>query len=593
MVSLDSRSRAWSVAASVAVLIALFSGQAVAADFRIRLHRQQGKQVHIYHDRVQGGLEGTVEINIGATQCKPDTGEVLKPGRGGDSLATLIVLDRGGTKTTGMGQYSEAMRNAVGGFLESIVGKGPGDKVAIIDTAGRDTVPHRLGPTDKAGDVKAFLAGLPDPSGSGADVYGVANMGLAELDNAGCRLGAVILISDGIDPTAEATDKATDNQALFIREARKRGVPVAAIHVDRSGDKKADAGAKFRNGRARLVEVANETNGDLRYIAGDAQLETNLRQKLDDLGQLFSQVDRTTCTLCGKTESKDAALIDFKVKKGATVIGQSLTSPPPRISVAADDYGSCDLAATASTSEAGAVGPSCKVDQDCDANSKCAEGHCAKRRTIKDLVPWLAAGLVGLGLLLGLFAWRRAAKRRQELAAAEARQREASLREQLASAETARRVAESAALAAANREPVAAGSNRDADVDRLLNPEIVRLQSAPGSAETFDRVLKAGVYLVGGGEDVDLRFHSPTVSTHHAQLDVDRSGVIRVMDLKSSNGTFVNQTRIAPRLPVELRVGDTLSLSLSVVLQVYPIAPSGGNGPNVRNARGGRTVLGD
>ena len=81
MVSLDSRSRAWSVAASVAVLIALFSGQAVAADFRIRLHRQQGKQVHIYHDRVQGGLEGTVEINIGATQCKPDTGEVLKPGR--------------------------------------------------------------------------------------------------------------------------------------------------------------------------------------------------------------------------------------------------------------------------------------------------------------------------------------------------------------------------------------------------------------------------------------------------------------------------------------------------------------------------------
>ncbi len=564
-----------------------------AADVRIRLLRQQGKQLHVYHDRAAGAADGAVEVLVGATACKAVAGEVLRPGRGGDSLTTLIVLDRGGTKTTGMGRYTPQIREAVGGFLESVVGKGPGDKVTIIDTSGRDRDPKSLGPTDKSGDVKAFLASLPDPSGSGADVYGVANLGLAELDRAGTRLGAVIVISDGIDPAADKDPGATDNHALFISSAKKRGVPVAAVHIGRSGEPGGDA-TKLRNGRSRLTQVANETNGDVVSVAADADLARNLRKELDSLGRLFAQVDRTTCQLCGKTEAKVGALVDLKVKKGGAVVAQSLGSPPPRVDVASDDYGSCD-AADAATTTGDAVGPACKTDADCNADSKCdaAAGHCVRRKTVKDLVPWLAGGLVALGALLGLWAWRRGEKRKRNALAAEAAERERQLKEQVDKAEMGRREAEADRQAAIAQAAQAAlrPQGRDPALDQLLNPDVLRLAAAPGSAEGFDRVLKAGVYLFGAAEDADLRFQSGTVSTNHAQLEVERGGTARIMDLGSSNGTFVNQMRINPRQPVELRVGDVIGLSRNVLLQIHALAPSGQGGPAAPRAGRGRTML--
>lgn len=569
------------------------ASDAQAADVRIRLLRQQGKQLHIYHDRATGAADGTVEVLVGATACKAVPGEVLRPGRGGDALTTLIVLDRGGTKTTGMGRYTAQIREAVGGFLEGVVGKGPGDKVTIIDTSGRDRDPKTLGPTDKSGDVKAFLADLADPSGSGADVYGVANLGLAEIDRAGTRLGAVIVISDGIDPAAEKSANATDNHQLFIKEAKKRGVPVAAVHIGRSGEPGGDA-TKLRNGRSRLTEVANETNGDVVSVPADANLAVNLRRELDQLGRLFAQVDRTTCQLCGKTEAKTAALVDLKVKKGGSVVAQSLGSPPPRIDLAGDDYGACDAAQPASATD-GAVGPACKTDGDCNAESKCdtAAGHCVKRKTAKDLLPWIASGLLGLGALLGLWAWRRSEKRKQQAAALEAAERERKLTEQAERAEGARREAEAERLAALAQAAQASqrAQARDPAVEQLLNPDILRLAAAPGSAEGFDRVLTAGVYLFGAGEDADLRLQHGTVSTNHAQLEVERSGKARIMDLGSSNGTFVNQMRINPRQPVELRVGDVIGLSRNVLLQVHALAPTGQAGPASSRSGRGRTML--
>jgi hypothetical protein len=579
------------LAALLAVGVAA-AGDAQAADVRIRLLRQQGKQLHVYHDRAAGSADGTVEVLVGATACKAVPGEVLRPGRGGDSLTTLIVLDRGGTKTTGMGRYTEQIREAVGGFLEGVVGKGPGDKVTIIDTSGRDRDPKTLGPTDKNGDVKAFLSNLADPSGSGADVYGVANLGLAEIDRAGTRLGAVIVISDGIDPAAEKGGNATDNHQLFIQEAKKRGVPVAAVHIGRSGEPGGDA-TKLRNGRSRLTEVANETNGDVVSVPADANLAANLRKELDKLGRLFAQVDRTTCQLCGKTEAKTAALVDLKVRKGNSVVAQSLGSPPPRMDLAGDDYGACD-AAEAASDTGGGVGPACKVDSDCNAESKCdtAAGHCVKRKTAKDLLPWIAAGLLALGALLGLWAWRRSEKRKQQAAALEAAERERQLKEQAETAERGRREAEAERLAAlAQAAQASRPQARDPALDQLLNPDVLRLAAAPGSAEGFDRVMKAGVYLFGAGEDADLRLQSGTVSTNHAQLEIERNGMARIMDLGSSNGTFVNQMRINPRQPVELRVGDVIGLSRNVLLQVHALAPSGQAGSASSRSGRGRTML--
>lgn len=564
-----------------------------AIDVRIRLLRQQGKQLHLYHDRAAGAADGSVEVLVGATVCKAVAGEVLRPGRGGDSLTTLIVLDRGGTKTTGMGRYTEPIREAVGGFLEALVGKGPGDKITIIDTSGRDRDPKTLGPTDKSGDVRAFLAGLSEPSGSGADVYGVATLGLAQIDRAGTRLGAVIVISDGIDPAAEKPGGATDNQQLFIKEAKKRGVPVAAVHIGRSGEPGGDA-TRIRNGRSRLTEVANETNGDIISVAADANLARNLRQELDQLGRLFAQVDRTTCQLCGKTDTKVAALVDFKVKKGGSVVVQSLGSPPPRVDVAADDYGSCDASSDAS-STGEATGPTCKFDADCNAESKCdtTAGHCVKRKTVKDLVPWIAAGLLGLGALLGLWAWRRSEKRKQQALAQEAAARERQLQERADQSDKARREAEAERLAAIAQAAQAANrpQARDPAVEQMLHPDVLRLAAAPGSAEGFDRVLKAGVYLFGAAAEADLRLQTGTVSTNHAQLEIERNGVARIMDLGSSNGTFVNQMRINPRQPVELRVGDVIGLSRNVLLQVHAVPPAGPGSSVSQHPVRGRTML--
>ncbi|MFZ4580799.1 MAG: hypothetical protein ACOYOB_20650, partial [Myxococcota bacterium] len=235
-----------------------------------------------------------------------------------------------------------------------------------------------LGATDKAGDVKAFLANLPAPSGSGADVYGTAAVGLDDLlDKAGTRLGAVILISDGVDPAAEQAKNASDNHRLFIEKARKRNVPVATIHVGRLGERKNDDDVKLRNGRTRLSQIAEETNGDLRLVTADANLEVSLRKELDDLGDLFAKVDRTTCQLCGKSEAKTGAVVDMKVKRNGQVLGQSLSSPPPRLDLPADDYGSCDLPATVSATGATV----CSKDADCDTASKCSSGQCVRRRT--------------------------------------------------------------------------------------------------------------------------------------------------------------------------------------------------------------------
>ena len=275
-------------------------------------------------------------------------------------------------------------------------------------------------------------------------------------------------------------------------------------------------------------------------------------------------------------------------------MAQSLGSPPPRVDVASDDYGSCD-AADAATTTGDAVGPACKTDADCNADSKCdaAAGHCVRRKTVKDLVPWLAGGLVALGALLGLWAWRRGEKRKRNALAAEAAERERQLKEQVDKAEMGRREAEADRQAAIAQAAQAAlrPQGRDPALDQLLNPDVLRLAAAPGSAEGFDRVLKAGVYLFGAAEDADLRFQSGTVSTNHAQLEVERGGTARIMDLGSSNGTFVNQMRINPRQPVELRVGDVIGLSRNVLLQIHALAPSGQGGPAAPRAGRGRTML--
>lgn len=62
------------------------------------------------------------------------------------------------------------------------------------------------------------------------------------------------------------------------------------------------------------------------------------------------------------------------------------------------------------------------------------------------------------------------------------------------------------------------------------------------------------VTVIGRGENCDLRVPLLSVSRRHCELKV-QSQAVKVKDLASSNGTYVNNTRVAE---VELQAGDRL-----------------------------------
>ena len=64
-------------------------------------------------------------------------------------------------------------------------------------------------------------------------------------------------------------------------------------------------------------------------------------------------------------------------------------------------------------------------------------------------------------------------------------------------------------------------------------------------------------YMIGRAEDCDLRLQNRFVSRHHCELIVDgRDQVLRVRDLGSQNGTFVNDGPVNDEC--ELKNGDKL-----------------------------------
>ena len=76
---------------------------------------------------------------------------------------------------------------------------------------------------------------------------------------------------------------------------------------------------------------------------------------------------------------------------------------------------------------------------------------------------------------------------------------------------------------------------------------------------------------VGRAADNDIVISSRLVSHHHLEVDI-RAGQVAITDLKSTNGTQVNGTRIAPnqRVPLHagdvIRVGDLTGNSLQITL---------------------------
>ncbi len=78
--------------------------------------------------------------------------------------------------------------------------------------------------------------------------------------------------------------------------------------------------------------------------------------------------------------------------------------------------------------------------------------------------------------------------------------------------------------------------------------------------------LSSGSVLVGRDEEAELRFDVSGVSRKHARLTVNDAGEVRLTDLGSRNGSFVNAQRVET---VELRDGDELRFGPAVVRLRY------------------------
>ncbi len=91
--------------------------------------------------------------------------------------------------------------------------------------------------------------------------------------------------------------------------------------------------------------------------------------------------------------------------------------------------------------------------------------------------------------------------------------------------------------------------------------EVTRAPAGPEQEmETIDLAGKSSL-AIGRSSDNDLQLKFPTVSRRHAQINqADGGRQYNIVDLRSSNGTLVNDEFIKPGQPSPLRPGDTIRI---------------------------------
>jgi hypothetical protein len=98
---------------------------------------------------------------------------------------------------------------------------------------------------------------------------------------------------------------------------------------------------------------------------------------------------------------------------------------------------------------------------------------------------------------------------------------------------------------------------------------MARLVVQPGSSAPWEIRLKAGINSLGRGPANDVTLDDPSVSTSHCQIVVDKGSAL-IKDLGSTNGTYVNRTRVSE---AALRPGQTIHLG-GLEMMFHPDAPA-------------------
>ena len=91
--------------------------------------------------------------------------------------------------------------------------------------------------------------------------------------------------------------------------------------------------------------------------------------------------------------------------------------------------------------------------------------------------------------------------------------------------------------------------------------EIACLEITKGSRRGEVVPLTTGTNLIGRGSNADLALTDDGVSRQHAKVSISDEGVVTVLDLDSTNGTFVNGARVDMAI---VREGDRLEIGPDV-----------------------------
>jgi pSer/pThr/pTyr-binding forkhead associated (FHA) protein len=115
------------------------------------------------------------------------------------------------------------------------------------------------------------------------------------------------------------------------------------------------------------------------------------------------------------------------------------------------------------------------------------------------------------------------------------------------------------------------------------------LECKPAAAEERHEIaVTKEEFLLGRGDDCDLRLRSKAISRHHCLLRI-RGGHATLTDLGSANGTFVNDQRV--RSQAALNHGDEIALGeFRFILEMQGVSgidwgPLAANDPQGRTMR--------
>lgn len=111
-----------------------------------------------------------------------------------------------------------------------------------------------------------------------------------------------------------------------------------------------------------------------------------------------------------------------------------------------------------------------------------------------------------------------------------------------------------------------------------LGSYMARLILNAGTPQARELVLKDGVNTIGRGEANDFTISEPSVSTSHCQI-IKTDGCVRLRDLGSTNGTFINGARVTE---AELKSGPILLGAIEVMFEADGETPRVAKPPPIR-----------